>query len=162
MIKIYLAGPDVFEQESVEQGKRLKALCTQYGFEGLFPLDNEISCDNSPYETAKAIRDANIALIERCDIVLANLNPFRGLEPDSGTVYEVGYASALGKKVYAYAADRQSMITRIRKAQNLPHNATLCLDGKVIEDFGASHNLMMLDVVIAEHFEEALAILAKG
>jgi len=160
MTKIYLAGPDVFETDAIEQGKRLKALCSQYGFEGLFPLDNEIDFDGTPYAIAKRIREANIALIKSCDIVLANFNPFRGLEPDSGTVYEVGYATALGKEVYGYAKDRRTMITRIREAQKLPLDATHCQDGKIIEDFGLSHNLMMLDLIIADNVEDALISLS--
>ncbi len=156
MIKIYLAGPDVFEPDALAQGKYLKSLCLKYGFEGLFPLDNSIECDGTPYDIAKAIREANIALIEECDVVLANLNPFRGLEPDSGTVYEVGYAMALGKRVIGYADDRRTMIERIRDVQQLSADATHCKDAKVMEDFGLSHNLMMLDVVVAESAEEAL------
>jgi len=156
MTKIYLAGPDVFEIDAIKQGEQLKTLCLNYGFIGLFPLDNIITCDGTPYELAKAIREANIKLIEEADIVMANLNPFRGLEPDSGTVYEVGYAMALGKKVYAYAIDRRPMIKRIQEQQQLENDATLCQEGKVIEDFGLSHNLMMLDLVIADTAEMLL------
>lgn len=156
MTKIYLAGPDVFEPDAIEQGKRLKALCEKYGFIGLFPLDNEINQDGTPYEVAKRIREANIALIHKCDIVVANLNPFRGLEPDSGTVYEVGYATALNKRVYAYAKDHRPMIQRIREGQSLSERATHCKDGKVIEDFGQTLNLMMLDILVAESIEEVL------
>ena len=162
MLKIYLAGPDVFEQNAKEQGKALKELCRQYGFEGIFPLDNEIVCDGTPYEVAKMIREANIDLINTCDIIMANLNPFRGLEPDSGTVYEVGYATALGKKVYGYAEDRRPMIERVHEQQKLSDNAALCQDGKIIEDFGLSHNLMMLDVVIAQSAEECLVLIKKS
>lgn len=161
MIKIYLAGPDVFETDALEQGAALKKLCREYGFEGLFPLDNEITFDGTPYAIAKAIRDANIKLLESCDIVMANLNPFRGLEPDSGTVYEVGYAAALGKRVYGYAEDRRPMIERVRQNQKLSDSAVLCQDGKIIEDFGLSHNLMMLDVVVAESAESCLAYIQK-
>ncbi|MEN8146226.1 MAG: nucleoside 2-deoxyribosyltransferase [Campylobacterota bacterium] len=162
MLKIYLAGPDVFEQNAIEQGKALKELCRQYGFEGMFPLDNEIVCDGTPYEVAKTIREANVKLLEECDIVMANLNPFRGLEPDSGTVYEVGYGAALGKKVFAYAQDRRPMIERVHEAQKLSNDAALCQDGKIIEDFGLSHNLMMLDVVVAQSAETCLTFIAKN
>lgn len=162
MIKIYLAGPDVFETDAIAQGASLKNLCRQYGFEGLFPLDNEIVCDGTPYEIAKTIREANIKLLEECDIVMANLNPFRGLEPDSGTVYEVGYATALGKKVYGYARDRRPMIERVHEEQNLSDDAILCQEGKIIEDFGLSHNLMMLDIVVAESAKECLEFIKQN
>ncbi len=156
MLKIYLAGPDVFEQDAIEKGAALKELCRQYGFEGRFPLDNAVVFNDTPRNIAKAIREANLALLESCDIVLANLNPFRGIEPDSGTVYEVGYGAALGKKVYGYAADRRAMIERVRDAQKLAADATVCRDGMNIEDFGLSHNLMMLDAVIADDAKKAL------
>lgn len=159
MLKIYLAGPDVFEVNAVQVGQELKALCKAYGFIGLFPLDNEISTEGTAYEMAKNIREANIKLIEESDIILANLAPFRGLEPDSGTVYEVGYGTALGKKVYAYASDRREMIDRICEAEQLPKDAKHCSKGKVMEDFGLSHNLMMLDIVIAGNVEDALKTL---
>ncbi len=157
LLKIYLAGPDVFETNALEQGEALKTLCIQYGYKGVFPLDNEIVCDGTPHEVAKTIREANIELLQSCDIIMANLNPFRGLEPDSGTVYEVGYAAALGKKVYGYALDRRAMIERVREGQHLADDATLCKDGKIIEDFAQSHNLMLLDVVVADTPEACLA-----
>lgn len=162
MKKIYLAGPDVFEPNAVEVGERLKQLAHQYGFIGLFPLDNMISVQGTPHEIARAIRAANIKLIESADIIMANLNPFRGLEPDSGTVFEVGFATALKKEVYCYAIDCRSMIERIRDKQQLSNEATLCQEGKTIEDFGLSHNLMMIDQVVAIDAQSCLAYIAKS
>ncbi len=161
MKKIYLAGPDVFEPNAVEVGAQLKQLAAEYGFIGLFPLDNAISAKQTPHETARAIRDANIKLIESADIIMANLNPFRGVEPDSGTVFEVGFATALKKHVYCYAADCREMIERIRDKQQLSAAATCCQDGKLIEDFNLSHNLMMIDLVVAVNAESCLAYIAK-
>ena len=48
------------------------------------------------------IFQANQAMIESCDIIIANLNPFRGPELDSGTVWKVGYALGLWKPVVGY------------------------------------------------------------
>ena len=42
MKKIYLAGPDVFAPNSIEIGKKLKNICEENNFIGLYPLDNEI------------------------------------------------------------------------------------------------------------------------
>ena len=44
--KVYLAGPDVFLPDAVSIGRRKKELCAHYGFEGLYPFDNEISGDH--------------------------------------------------------------------------------------------------------------------
>ena len=157
MKKIYLAGPDVFEPDAISIGEELKTLASEHGFIGLFPLDNVISTQGTSHEVARAIRDANIKLIESADIVMANLNPFRGMEPDSGTVFEVGFATARGKEVYCYAADCREMIARIREKQQLGDSATLCQDGKAIEDFQLSHNLMMIDQVVAVDTRSCLA-----
>lgn len=161
MKKIYLAGPDVFEPDAIAVGEKLKKLAAQHGFIGLFPLDNVIDTQGSPHDVARAIRAANIKLIESADIVMANLNPFRGLEPDSGTVFEVGYATALGKQVYGYCEDCREMIVRIREKQQLEASASMCKDGKAIEDFGLSHNLMMIDQVVAVDAESCLAYINK-
>lgn len=161
MKKIYLAGPDVFEPDAISVGEKLKKLASEYGFIGLFPLDNIISTQGTPHEVARAIRDANIKLLESADIIMANLNPFRGTEPDSGTVFEIGYATALGKEVYCYAADCREMIVRVREKQQLDDTAMRCQDGKIIEDFQLSHNLMMIDQVVAVDAESCLAYIKK-
>ena len=102
--------------DAVAHGEALKALCARYGFEGLYPLDNALPKQLAePREQAAWIYRANIGLIERADAVLANLNFFRGAEPDSGTAFEVGYATALGKPVYGYVDDAGSYAERIRR-----------------------------------------------
>ena len=102
MQKIYIAGPDVFEPDSIEIGKRHALTCKKYGFEGMYPLDNVIDFNQERKKIAQDIFIANVELIKQADIVIANLNPFRGKEADSGTVWECGYAFGLGKKVYGY------------------------------------------------------------
>ncbi|MGC3173883.1 nucleoside 2-deoxyribosyltransferase, partial [Pseudomonas aeruginosa] len=56
---------------------------------------------------------ANVRQIERADCELANLEPFRCSEPDSRTAFEVGYALALGKPVYAYHSDAGAYAERL-------------------------------------------------
>ncbi len=160
MNKIYFAGPDVFEPDAKEIGEQLKQLAAEFGFVGLFPLDNEIPLQNDLRKTARAICSANLELIHAADIVVANLNPFRGFEPDSGTVFEVGYARALGKDVFCYATDRRNMIKRLRDYQQLPADAVFCREGKVIENFNLSHNLMMVDLIVADDVRGCLEIIA--
>ena len=157
MQKIYLAGPEVFLPNALEIGEALKRLCLEHGYEGLFPLDNTITGDN-PLEIATAIRLANQTMIHTCDIVIANLSPFRGPEPDSGTVWEVGFAQGLGKKVLAYSSDRRSLKEKTQSILNL--GDTNCdASGMFIEDFGLTHNLMFSHIVVASSFESCLKCL---
>ncbi len=157
MQKIYLAGPEVFLPNALEIGASHKLLCQQYGYEGLFPLDNTIT-GNHPLEVSTAIRLANQAMIHACDIVIANLSPFRGPEPDSGTVWEVGFAQGLGKRVLAYSTDMRSLK---EKTQSILHLGDTDCDalGMMIEDFGLTHNLMFAHCVVASSFEACLKLL---
>lgn len=145
MKKVYLAGFEVFAPDAKEIGERLKELCRKYGFEGLYPLDNE--CEN-----AKEIYEGNIALIQSADFVIANVNAFRGFEPDSGTAFEIGYAAALGKKVAAYLTQTRPMVEWV-----VDNN------GYSVEDFGYPVNLMiaMGAEVVNGTAEDALKALCK-
>jgi nucleoside 2-deoxyribosyltransferase len=135
---IYLAGYDVFRPDAVEHGEYLKALCTAHGLEGLYPFDNEIPSGLSKKEAARLICSMNIDMIRRSDALLANLNLFRGFEPDSGTVFEVGMAVALGKPVWAYFEPIASLRERV------PHDERgLDEQGHLVEDFGLPRNLML-------------------
>ena len=105
MKRIYLAGPDVFFSNAGEIGNQKKRLCQRYGFIGLFPLDGEVAEQTCARDTGLAISLANEALIRECDIVVANLTPFRGASADVGTVYELGLARGLGKHIHGYSND---------------------------------------------------------
>ncbi len=146
MKKVYLAGFEVFAPDAKETGERLKELCRKYGFEGLYPLDNEC-------ESAEEIYEGNIALIKSADFVIANVNAFRGFEPDSGTAFEIGYAAALGKRVAAYLSEARPMIEWVRDD-----------NGYSVEDFGYPVNLMiaMGAEIICGGAEDALRALAKN
>lgn len=140
---LYLAGYDVFRPDAVAYGESLKALCAQYGFQGLYPLDKAGPADLSGAELAAWIYRANIALIRQADGVIANLNPFRGAEPDSGTAFEVGYAVALGKPVWAYTSVAGSIVEQVAIGKTDDGSFHLDAQGYVVEDFGMNLNLML-------------------
>jgi len=158
MKKIYIAGPDVFELDSIEIGKKLVALCEKYGYEGLYPLDNVVDFSQSKHKIAQDIYEANVAMIENADIVIANLNPFRGKEADSGTVWECGYGYAKGKAVYGYMQSQRNYIdtfTDTKKVDEFLVDA----DDKIIEDFDYPINLMIacsVNAIIEGDFEDVL------
>jgi len=158
MKKIYLAGPDVFLENAISQGEILKQKCSARGFEGLFPLDNKVQ-GATQEELAKKIKEANIKLLKSCDIVIANLSPFRGPEPDSGTVWEVGFAQALGKKVFGYCSDGRDLKTKTQDILGLDHSSDRDAQNLEIESFGLTHNLMYADIVHGRSFDECLEAL---
>ncbi|MDR6678227.1 nucleoside 2-deoxyribosyltransferase [Pseudomonas oryzihabitans] len=163
--RIYLAGPDVFRPDAVAHGQALKALCAEQGCEGLFPLDNAIPAElSSPHEQAAWIYRANLALIDAADAVLANLDFFRGAEPDSGTCFEVGYAVARGKPVVGYVPEQGSLAERIRaRYPEWVGPELLDRDGWTLEEFGLPLNLMLAVParIVVGGPAEALAVLRE-
>lgn len=144
MKSIYLAGPDVFELDAIKLGKEYVSLCGKYGFKGLFPLDNIVNFKQEKELIAKEIFEKNCELIDKADIIIANLNPFRGKEADSGTVWECGYAFAKGKEVYGYMNDLSSYVKKFDdKEKHLENGKYLDTNNKEIENFNLPINLMI-------------------
>jgi len=163
MQKIYIAGPDVFEKNSIEIGKTLVDLSTKYGFIGLYPMDNVVDFSQSKHKIASDIFKANVKMIQDADIIIANLNSFRGKESDSGTVWECGYGHALGKKVYGYLQKSDSYIEQF---PNKIQRDGMFWDEKdrFIEDFEHPVNLMIAcscEEIIAGEFEDVLKKISK-
>ncbi len=164
MEKIYLAGFDVFRPDALHHGRQLKTLCQKYGFEGLYPLDNSAPRNLTTLERARWIYHANIALIEQADILMANLNVFRGAEPDSGTVFEVGYATALGKPVWVYTDQARSLVEQVAVHKAPGSRSHVDNQGYTVEDFGLNLNLMIACSarVVVGKAEDCLQKIAAG
>ncbi len=163
MKKIYIAGPDVFELNSIEIGKDYCELCQKYAYEGLYPLDNIVDFNQSKNKIAQDIFVANVEFIKKADIVIANLNPFRGKEADSGTVWECGFAHALGKKVYGYMSDTDTYLEQFSDDEkSLVDGSYVDTKKKIIEDFEYPINLMIACStieIVKGGFEDVLKIL---
>ena len=98
-MRVYLAGPDVFSPKALEIGREKKRICSQYGFEGVYPLDanfDVLSGLVSQVEIGHKTFDLMVELMDSCDLVIANLTPFREPSMDVGTAVEVGYMYSCG------------------------------------------------------------------
>jgi hypothetical protein len=89
--EVYLAGPffDMPQLWLVDEARR----CLSQAGLNVFSPVHDVG-----HGAASAVVEKDIEAIKRCDLVFALLN---GL--DAGTLFEVGYARALGKPVYALA-----------------------------------------------------------
>ena len=165
MKKIYIAGPDVFEPNSIEIGKEYVKICQQYGFVGMYPLDNMIDFNQEKKKIAMDIFEANIDLIKQVDIVVANLNPFRGKEADSGTVWECGYAYGLGKEVIGYMDSTLPYFEQFLESEKkLSGDLYVDKDGRMIEDFDYPTNLMIacsVKKIVQGCFEDAIKVICQ-
>src|SRR5215467_649047 len=146
-IRIYLAGPDVFLRNALEIGERKKAMCMEYGFEGKFPFDASEHGKSSSTTIFQRNRDA----MKSVNIGLFNLSPFRGANADVGTVFELGYMLAAGKRVFGYSSSASTYRTRVAKASNkLIEESNLVWDddGLIVEDFNLVDNLMVCEGIM--------------
>jgi len=152
MVRIYLAGPDVFLPNAREVGKKKTEMCATLGLEGVFPLDTELDLSSlvSPQSKGYAISSANEELMRSCDCIIANLTPYRGASADVGTAFEVGFMRALGKPCFAYSNNAVPFFERV--AVTLPEGYPRVdadgfthrdHEGNALENFNLIDNLML-------------------
>jgi nucleoside 2-deoxyribosyltransferase len=156
---IYLAGPDVFKENAIDHLEELKEIAKKYNQVGVSPLDNKY--DLFQIGTATRIFHGNVDIMNSCDVIIANLEPFRGPNVDDGTAFEVGYGYAMGKILYGYMEHSDKELKDITapygEDEKFPH----------VEDFKYPRNLMIVDSIrksggnIFSTFEECIKDLIK-
>lgn len=85
--QIYLVGPDIVRPDATQRFAELSQLCGVFGMQALLPIDV------GAFVWDPARRSVEICmhrLQHEADGMIANLQSFRGAEPDSRTVFEVG------------------------------------------------------------------------
>jgi nucleoside 2-deoxyribosyltransferase len=101
MKKVYLAGP-LFSEAERAFNLLIEACCLEAGFEVFLPQRD------APVLTAEngsEVFGAELRAIHAADLIVANLD---GMDVDSGTAWECGYAIPLGKSVIGIRTDWRS------------------------------------------------------
>jgi nucleoside 2-deoxyribosyltransferase len=137
----YLAGPDVFLPNAVAHAARKVEICRRHGLRGLPPLNQDIKTAAKTLDVWQTIYEKDIAMMARCDIIIANLTPFGGASADAGTLIEVGWFVGRGKPVFGYSNTSESFEFRMRK-QLGDRSAELAIEGFHLPD-----NLMIVGAV---------------
>jgi nucleoside 2-deoxyribosyltransferase len=154
---VYLAGPDVFYPNPMGRATHMTQLLSQRGMVGLFPMDNQF--EPAKYSNLKdlgiAISDANENMMRKADIIIANVQPWRGPEADDGTSYEIGFMAAQGKAVVLHTNDPRAFADRVIQDT---YQGKVYQDGPVkrgdsdnmmIEEFpGFADNLMLINAAV--------------
>jgi nucleoside 2-deoxyribosyltransferase len=138
----YLAGPDVFLPNAAAHAARKVAICQRFGLRGLPPLNEDIATTKA-LDAWQAIYEKDIAMMERCDIIIANLTPFGGASADAGTLIEVGWFLGKGKPIFGYSNTSESFEQRMRRQLGGG-----CADFS-IEGFHLPDNLMIVGAVLS-------------
>ncbi len=146
-MKAYLAGPDVFLPDAREHALRKVAICAQYGITGCPPLNEDIDgLAAMPADRAwLTIFRKDVAMMEACDIIIANLTPFRGASADAGTLIEVGWFLGRRRPIFGYSNCEMPFADRGRRlAEAWPDP----IGGLSVEGFGLPDNLMIAGAVL--------------
>ncbi|HQT63475.1 MAG: nucleoside 2-deoxyribosyltransferase [Acidocella sp. 20-57-95] len=154
-MKAYLAGPDVFLPHAVAHAAAKIAICARYGIIGRAPVGDEIGDLSGLTADAawRAIYQKDIAMMGDCDIIIANLTPFRGASADAGTLVELGWFLGRGKPVFGYSNTAALFGARSRaQVAKMPDP----VNGLMIEDFGLPDNLMIAG---ATSYPEGLGVI---
>jgi nucleoside 2-deoxyribosyltransferase len=141
-MKAYLAGPDVFLPDAVAHARAKVEICARYGVTGRPPLNEEFEAlAGLPAEQAwRGIFKKDVEMMEDCDIIIANLTPFRGASADAGTLIEVGWFLGRGKPVYGYSNTATLFAPR---SHRLVAAVPDPMAGLLVEGFGLPDNLMI-------------------
>jgi nucleoside 2-deoxyribosyltransferase len=148
LMKAYLAGPDVFLPNAHENAAAKIAICAKYGIIGRPPLNEELGdLAQMPEDAAwRMIFRKDIEMMQGCDIIIANLTPFRGASADAGTLIEVGWFLGRGKPVFGYSNSAASFAARSQaQIAAMPDPLT----DLTVEGFGLPDNLMIPGAVEA-------------
>lgn len=167
--RIYLAGPEVFLPNAQEVLRVNKEKCKNHGFTAVSPLDGRLR-DEVGLMRARQIFHENCRLIDSCEYMIANCNPFRGATIDDGTAFEIGYAFSRSKKIVGYVEFKRPLPDIVQsRIPTLAHESGYRIDmeGYLLnEDFGNTINLMPEFAIIESGgriveggLEEALQVL---
>jgi nucleoside 2-deoxyribosyltransferase len=147
LIRAYLAGPDVFLPDAVAHAGRKIAICARHGVVGRAPLNEDLDA-----LTAMSADDAwwtiyrkDMAMMAECEIVIANLTPFRGASADAGTLIEVGWFLGQGRPIFGYSNVAAGFAARSRAQVAAVPDA---MAGLAAEGFGLADNLMIEGAVV--------------
>ncbi len=128
---------------------RKRRMVAEAGLEALDGSGGGAVSDHSE-AAAREIYAEALSRLRRADAVIANMTPWRGVGCHTGVAFEVGFAAALGKPVFAYMnvadADEAELRRRVEGylgAQLGTDGAWRDPEGAEIEDFGLPETLML-------------------
>ena len=147
---VYLSGPERWAPGAAELMARQRQLCEAAGAQALYAGDTPLVERDGSEAMAREIYAAALASLRRADAVIVNLTPWRGPSAHPAAAFEAGFASALGKPVFAYmnvldeadaeyAARVESLIGSVLGEDGVLRDA----DEAEIEDFGLPETVML-------------------
>lgn len=131
-VGLYIAGPECFYTRGYDLWWAQRKLAEYHGFTVVLPTDTSLKLDNSDLRlNAREIFEDLKVQVKRTSAIIADLEFFRGCEPDGGTLFEIGMIYAKYGRCYGYTRDIRSMIHKNQGAH--------LHDGTVVDQTGWAH-----------------------
>lgn len=129
----YIAGP-LFNEKEREFLEDINSICSAIGISTYLPSRDGglLSQDND-----EEVFQMDIKALNKADIVIANLN---GVDVDSGTAFELGYAFAKSKKLFGLHTDFRTFSPTSEVNLMLLKSCMIC------------HSLQELDTTLREFY----------
>lgn len=162
---VYLSGIERYQENAHEVFSKMKEICEKYGFIVYTPVDwapgvKKLKTDNL-YKWAANLFDNYQQHVRNCDVIIANLNDYRGYEVNNEVGFECGMAFQLGKKLYGYMDNAAPLIEKIphlgEEKEFRDHT------GSNVENFNYPANLMFGSSmkIFEGKFEEIISKVAE-
>ncbi|URW91250.1 nucleoside 2-deoxyribosyltransferase [Lacticaseibacillus paracasei] len=155
---IYIAGPEVFFNNGDEVLKAMRILAESRGHSVTLPNDDPLEMNHTDRRlNAQSIFKNLLKVMNNTSLIIADLDQFRGSEPDSGTIFELGMAYARKIRTYGFARDTRPLAWKDQKIVKK--------DSELLDENGKVHHysflpfspLVMASTQIVEgNFEQAL------
>ena len=130
----YIAGP-LFNAKEREFLEEINSICKAIGIDTYLPSqDAGLSGKDNDAE----IFQMDIKTLNEADIVVASLN---GVDVDSGTAFELGYAFAKGKKSFGLHSDFRTF------------SPTSEVNLMILKSCVVCHSLQELDTALRDYFK---------
>ncbi len=160
---IYIAGPECFYTGGFDQLNVMRRRAEGFGFSVSLPNDTPLFLENEDLrKNGDTIFDNCAKSMLRSTAIIADLETFRGAEPDGGTIYEIGMAYALGLRCYCYTRDLRAMVHKYPGAK-LDNGLVLDLDGRVLpyQELPFSPSVVGACKIIEGDFDDCLRMLMR-
>ena len=131
----------MFLPNAVAHAEKKVEICRRLGLRGLPLLNEDAETATTELEVWQTIYEKDVAMMEKSEIIIANLTPFAGASADAGTLIEVGWFLGKGKPIFGYSNTPENFESRMRRQLGTKH-ADLSIEGFHLPD-----NLMIVGAV---------------
>ena len=130
-MSVYFASPLFTINQKERIKKAVAQLRIRWGKEVYSPMEHEIpnAWKMSNKKWAAAVYKEDIEALDKADTVYAI---YDGMDSDSGTAWEIGYACGKGKKVFIIANPETTLSLMVVNSANAVYDLNSFLEGGVL------------------------------